>query len=137
MTVKVRLSDSKISDFHPNHEECGPDFFLVGEHPYALALAERSAPSNRLEVYYSNETGENCAVARCISDCGRSEDRGVALRRTGDDAWKKDIGHYAFYAGPVKVHAESTCIDVSSSFNLGADFDGEGGGVDLKKVYCR
>jgi len=63
-------------------------------------------------LLYNASNGYNCAVLVKDSnntDYGRSSYIGVGIKVSGG-SWHEDDGNYTKYAGPVYVHAPSTCV---------------------------
>ncbi|MEU3734862.1 spore-associated protein A [Streptomyces sp. NPDC033538] len=63
-------------------------------------------------LLYNPSNGYNCAVL--VKDSGNSNygspsSMSVAIRAAGG-SWHRDSGSYTTYAGPVYVHAPSTCV---------------------------
>jgi hypothetical protein len=129
-TVRVRMSDLKISDISLTRE-CGPGFELVGQYDIRTTYPNASGGAGRVEVYWSRDTLENCVIARCVERCDEKMRRSVSLRAEGGE-WVTDKGEFSLYAGPVKVRAPSTCIDVRASFGP----EGDMGEATLNDKHC-
>jgi hypothetical protein len=130
VTVRVRMADLKISEVTAA-EECGGDFELVGQYDMRTTYPAAAGGAGRVEVYWSNLTRENCVIARCVERCDEKIRRSVSLRADGGE-WVTDAGQFSLYAGPVKVKAPSTCIDVKASFGE----DGDLGQVRFDNKHC-
>jgi hypothetical protein len=129
VTVRVRLSDLKISDISLG-TECGDSFQLVGRYDMRSAYPSAEGGAGRVEVYWSDMTKENCVIARCLERCGEKMTRSVKVRADGD--WVTDKGEFELFAGPVKVRAPGTCIDVAASFGP----EGVAGETKLENKHC-
>jgi hypothetical protein len=136
ITVRVRLSDLKISDISLNIRECGTVeegflWSLVGTYDMKSSYPSASGGAGRVEVYWNENTKENCVVARCLERCGEKMSRSLKVRVDGAD-WVTDAGKFEWWAGPIKVKAPGRCIDVRASFGD----EGVAGSTTFDNKHC-
>jgi hypothetical protein len=134
VTVRVRVSDLKISDVSLNIHDCGGESWkwnLVGQYGMKAAYPSTSNTGGRVEVYWSEESKENCVIARCVERCDEKMLRSLKVRADGAD-WVTDSGQFSLFAGPVKVRAPGRCIDVRANFGD----EGVAGSSSFDNKHC-
>ncbi|NUW37433.1 spore-associated protein A [Nonomuraea sp. SMC257] len=91
---------------------CGSGYNRIG----VYAIPQSGPKVGSLEVYYNAGNGKNCALAYGIGPdyYGKSTYKDVAIRRAGGSGgWVSNQGYFTYYAGPVYLSAQGTCIDLA------------------------
>ncbi|MGW0810424.1 spore-associated protein A [Nonomuraea sp. NPDC002799] len=91
---------------------CGSGYSRVGSY----SVMDGGTRRGTLEVHYNAGTGVNCALTYGYgSYYGAETLKRVSVSRTDQPGYyDADEGFYKYYAGPVYVHANGWCINLSA-----------------------
>ena len=87
---------------------CGSGYSYLDS--YQMYDDSGAAGGGIMYLYYNSATGYDCAYTKATEWVGTAKymDAYIASGSSGD----ADPGKYAYYAGPVKVHAPHECVNV-------------------------
>ncbi|MEU4898562.1 hypothetical protein AB0B12_39260 [Streptomyces sp. NPDC044780] len=91
-----------------------------------------------IDVYWSNSTGKNCAIARPKNGIYKPNHIKVRIVRSGSGNWDQDgyNQNYKKFAGPVYAKARGACVNIEGSFDYHNSWDRAEAYGSYDKKHC-
>ncbi|MFF4482946.1 hypothetical protein ACFY1A_38895 [Streptomyces sp. NPDC001520] len=92
-----------------------------------------------IDVYWSNSTGKNCAIARPKNGIYKPNHIKVRVVKSGSGNWDQDgygNENYKKFAGPVYAKARGACVNLEAGFEYNNSWDRAEAWGSYEKKHC-